>query len=239
VSTVRVSRSPGGISAGGRVMSFTELRIELPDHPGALAAVARELARLEMNVVEIAIHEVDGARAVDEIIVSSRHDVAPALLITALAAAGAELLSARSCQVRQDPVVGSMTWLTQSLERPHDQRTLARGIQVVTGIDAVQIVPVAIAADCDVCTAAIRRGRPVVQRVAELPAFAEGAAAGPRWLLAAPDGAEPEWVVIASRTFSMRFTATEVRRLSAILDCRRHMLRALAAGASAAAVDCR
>ena len=207
-------------------MSLTELRIELPDNPGALAGVTSELARLEMNVVEIAIHEVDGARAIDEIVVSSRHDVAPALLIPALAAAGAELLSARLCQVRHDPVVGAMTWLTESLDRPHDRRTLARGIQVTTGIDAVQVVPVSTAADDDVCAAAIRRGRPVVQRVTQLPEFVAAAAAGPRWLLAAPDGREPEWVVIATRPFSVRFTATEVRRLVAILDCRRHVLRA-------------
>ncbi|MDQ1748262.1 MAG: hypothetical protein QOD07_2525 [Frankiaceae bacterium] len=213
-------------------MSMIELRIELPDHPGALAAVARELARLEMNVVEIAIHEVDGSRAVDEIIVSTRHDLDRGLLVTALAAAGAELLSARSCQVRLDPVVASMTWLAESVDRPHDRQTLACGIQAVTGIDDVQLVPAAVAADCDVCTAAIRRGRPVVQRVAEVPEFVAGAAAGPRWLLAAPDGPDPQWVVVATRAFSVRFTATEVRRLSAILDSRRHLLRAVvAAGA--------
>jgi hypothetical protein len=213
-------------------MSMIELRIELPDHPGALAAVARELARLEMNVVEIAIHEVDGSRAVDEIVVSSRNDVAPGLLITALAAAGAELLSARSCHVRLDPVVASMAWLAESLDRPHDPRTLTRGIQAGTGIDDVTLVPVAIAAGCDVCAAAIRRGRPVVQRVTQVPEFVSSAVAGPRWLLAVPDGPDPEWVVTATRAFSMRFTATEVRRLNAILGCRTHLLRAAVAAAA-------
>jgi hypothetical protein len=211
-------------------MSLAELRIELPDHPGALAAVTRELARLEMNVVEVAIHEVDGARAVDEIVVTMRRDLPTVLLRTALAAAGAELLSVRPCEVRLDPVVASLTWITEAFDRPHDLGTLARGIEVVTGIRPVQLVPAAVAGASDAGAAALRRGRPVVKRVHELPAYVTAPpGAGAHWLLVAPDGAEAEQVVVAIRPPSTRFTATEVRRLTAILDCRRTVLRSTGA----------
>jgi predicted amino acid-binding ACT domain protein len=73
--------------------TFARLRIDVPDHPGALAAVSRVLADLAMNVVEVSIHEVEGDRATDEIVVHS--DAIPDFhdLRDAIAAAGAELLS--------------------------------------------------------------------------------------------------------------------------------------------------
>src|SRR3954452_8485534 len=78
---------------GETVMVFARLRIELADHPGALAAVTRVLAAEGLNVVEVSIHEAEPPRAVDEILVHGGDPVTAAALAPLLAAVGAELLS--------------------------------------------------------------------------------------------------------------------------------------------------
>jgi len=209
--------------------TLTQLRIELPDHPGALAAITRVLARHRMNVIEVAIHEVDGPRAVDEILVEGVEPVDAELLGSALAGAGGDLLSVTPCEMRADLVVAAMTWMFESLPQPHRRATLVAAVQALTGINPAHVVPVALAEDTEIGLAAVRRGRPVVKRIEELPPFLVGVGVrgGARWVLAAPDGLDPTVVVFASRPFSMRFTATELRRLTAVLDCRRKMMEAL------------
>ena len=209
--------------------TLTQLRIELPDHPGALAAITRVLARHRMNVIEVAIHEVDGPRAVDEILVEGDVPVDGAALRATLAAAGGDLLSVTPCEMRTDLVVAATTWITESLPQPHRRGTLVAAVHALTGINPAHVVPAALAEDTEIGLAAVRRGRPVVKRLEELPPFlvGDGVRGGARWVLAAPDGLDPTVVVFASRPFSMRFTATELRRLSAVLDCRRKMMEAL------------
>src|SRR3954463_3738591 len=213
--------------------TLTQLRIELPDHPGALAAITRVLARHRLNVIEVAIHEVDGPRAVDEILVEGVGPVDPAALMSALgsalADAGADLLSVTPCEMRADLVVAAMTWMCESLPQPHRRATLVAAVQDLTGINPAHVVPVALAEDTEIGLEAGRRGGPVARRLEELPPFlvGDGVRGGARWVLAAPDGLDPTVVVFASRPFSMRFTATELRRLPAVLDCRRKMMEAL------------
>lgn len=210
--------------------TLTQLRIELPDHPGALAAVTRVLARHRLNVVEVAIHEVDGPRAVDEILVEGDGRVDPGALRTALTSAGGDLLSVTPCEMRTDLVVAATAWVCESLARPDRRATLVAAVHALTGINPVHVIPVALAEDTEIGLAAVRRGRPVVKRLEELPPFlvADGLRGGARWVLAAPDGLDPTVVVFASRPFSTRFTATELRRLTAVLDCRRKMMEMLA-----------
>ena len=210
--------------------TLTQLRIELPDHPGALAAITRVLARHRMNVVEVAIHEVDGPRAVDEILIEGDGPVDPVALRTALTGAGGDLLSVTPCEMRTDLVVAATAWVCESLAQPDRRATLVAAVHALTGINPVHVVPVALAEDTEIGLAAVRRGRPVVKRLDEPPAFlvADGVRGGARWVLAAPDGLDPTVVVFASRPFSTRFTATELRRLTAVLDCRRKMMEVLA-----------
>jgi predicted amino acid-binding ACT domain protein len=210
-------------------MTLTQLRVELPDHPGALAAITRVLAGHRMNVVEVAIHEVDGPRAVDEILVEAAEPVASDRLRASLATAGADLLSVTPCDVRTDLVVAAAAWVSESLPHPHRRGTLVAAVHALTGINPVHVVPAAAAEDTDIGLSAVRRGRAVVKRLDELPPFlvGDGVRGGARWVLAAPDGIDPTVVVFASRPFSVRFTATELRRLTAVLDCRRRMIEAL------------
>lgn len=208
--------------------AFVRLRIELPDHPGALAAVSRVLAACRLNVVEVAIHEVDGERAVDEIVV---HGPVPAYdeLAPALAGAGAELLSIAPCEMRGDPVVTALTWVTATLEAPARRSALATGLRVLSGLDNLYVATVEQAVRWPIGAAAVRQGRLVVQRLARAPeplrTVPDGHGSG-AWVLAVPDSGAPSYVVLAARPYSMRFTATELNRLSAVLDCRRGLIDA-------------
>jgi predicted amino acid-binding ACT domain protein len=210
------------------VIVFTRLRIDLPDHPGALAAVSRVLAAEGLNVAEVSIHEIDGTRAVDEIVVHAPEPVDRDVLADALRAAGADLLSVGPCETRTDAVVTALTWVSASLDRPSRRSMLATGIGRLTGINPVHVVTAEEAARWPIGVAALRRGWPVVQRLDHLPEpvrETDGAESG-RWVLAAPDGPEPSYVVLAARPYAIRFTATELSRLVAVLDCRRQLIAA-------------
>jgi predicted amino acid-binding ACT domain protein len=122
------------------MMVFARLRIELPDHPGALAAVSRVLAAEGLNVVEVSIHEVEGPRAVDEIVVHTAEPVRTAQLAASLITAGAELLSVAPCDMRGDPTVTALTWVAATLEKPGRKSSLATGVRLLTGIDPVVVL---------------------------------------------------------------------------------------------------
>jgi predicted amino acid-binding ACT domain protein len=210
------------------VSGFTQLRIELPDHPGALAAVTRVLAQHGMNVVEVSIHEVDGAHAVDEIVVQSQEPVSDLVLRTALARAGAGLLSSAACPMRTDPVVAALTWVCAALDHPDRRSAVTTGVAVLSGIAPIHVLSPAEALEYPIGAAALRRGAPVVQRLDRVPDVVRGdGGEGGRWVLAAPDGPEAELVVLAARPYAIRFTATEVRRLVAVLECRRRLRSAV------------
>src|SRR4051812_13157495 len=209
---------------------FVRLRVELPDHPGALAAVSRVLAGCGLNVVELAIHEVDGPRAVDEIVVHT-HPSAPLAweaLAPPLRAVGAELLSVAPCDMRSDPVVTAMTWMTATLEAPRRRGALVTGVRLLTGLDRAQVLTREEAMTWPIGAAALHGGQVVVQRLAEPPAplraAGEECADGGMWVLAVPDAPEAAYVVMAARPFAVRFTATEINRVVAVLDCRRRLM---------------
>ena len=211
-------------------LAFARLRIELPDHPGALAAVGRVLAGCGLNVVEVAIHEVEGDRAVDEIVVHGQ-PLEYGMLAPALSAAGAALLSVAPCEMRGDPVVTALTWITATLDAPARRSALATGLRMLTGIDHLYVATTEQAMRWPIAAAAVRQRQVVVQRLAHAPEPLRTMPAGDGegsgvWVLAAPDATEPAYVVIASRPYSIRFTATEINRLDAVLDCRRRLIAA-------------
>lgn len=210
-------------------MSLSTLRIELPDDPGALAGVTRVLADLGLNLVEVSIHETDGATAVDELILSSAAPPDVPTLRSAVDAAGAALLSVAPCTRRVDLVAAAMGWLVETLDDPRRLSTLTAGLQIMTGVAPLRAVTPAEAERTPSGRAAIARGATVVRRE---ETSAEGGEASSSadvagWVLAAADGTEPTVVVFGYRPHSVRFTATEVRRMDAVLRCRRRVLQAL------------
>ena len=208
------------------VMVFSRLRIELADHPGALAAVTRVLAATGLNVIEVSIHEVEPPRAVDEIVVHAEVPIAVEELTSSLQSVGAHLLSVGPCDMRGDPIVTALTWVTATLEKPSRKSSLASGVRLLTGIDPVHVFTVEEAQDLPVASAALRRGWPLVQRLDRAPAplrpggLEDGSGV---WVLAAPDARDASLVVMAARPYAIRFTATEMNRLAAVLDCRRRL----------------
>ena len=190
---------------------------------------SRVLAGLAMNVVEVSIHEVEGERATDEIVVHCEAMPTFAALHEAVGSAGAELLSVGPCLPRTDPTVASLTWVTALLDGPERRSTLATGIRTLAGIDPVHVVPVTQVADLAIASAAITTGRVVVQHVARIPELFRDAYVAPAetgaWLLAAWDGIPSGLVVLGARPYGVRFTATELSRLSALLDTRRQLIR--------------
>jgi hypothetical protein len=208
------------------VMVFARLRIELADHPGALAAVTRVLAARGLNVVEVSIHESEPPRAVDEIVVHAEEPLATEELAGGLAGVGAELLSVAPCDMRGDPIVTALTWVTATLEKPRRKSSLATGVRLLIGIDPVQVFTIEESRDWPIVAAALRRGWPVVERLAHAPEALRSPGDGDGsgvWVLAAPDGPDPSLVVMALRPYAIRFTATEMNRLAAVLDCRRRL----------------
>ena len=210
--------------------TFARLRIDVPDHPGALAAVGRVLAGQAMNVVEVSIHEVEGDRATDEIIVQCAAMPGYEQLAAAISAVGGTLLSVGPCTPRQDQIVAAMTWMTAMLEGPERRRVFAIGIRSVVGIDPVQVVSASTVSHLGIVAEAISTGRVVVQHVSRLPEVvcetldADDTSTG-SWLLAASDGIDDGYVVLAARPYGVRFTATELSRLTALIDCRRQLIR--------------
>src|SRR3954452_6618971 len=212
-------------------MVFARLRIELADHTGALAAGGLVLAAEGLNGVEVSIHEAEPPRAIDEIVVHADEQLATDDLAVSLASVGAELLSFGPCDMRGDPTVTALTWVAATLERPTRKSSLATGVRLLTGIDPVQVFTVEEARSWPIGAAAIRRGWPVVQRLDRAPEPLRttdmGDASGV-WVLAAPDSPDPSLVVMAARPYAIRFTATEMNRLAAVLDCRRRLTLAAA-----------
>lgn len=208
---------------------FVRLRIELPDHPGALAAVSRALAGKGLNVVDVSIHEVDGHRAVDEIVVHCPLAPTWAELAPAITAAGAELLSIAPCDMRSDPVVAALTWVTATVGAPNRRGALQTGVRLLTGLDNAQVFSREEASQWPIAAAALTRPTPLVARVADVPPplrpQLRGAdSASGMWVLAVPDGPRPDYVVLAARPYAVRFTATEINRLLAVLDCRSRLM---------------
>jgi hypothetical protein len=210
------------------VVAMTQLlrlRIELPDRPGTLAHVASVLSRHGGNVAAVDIHELEGEAAVDEIVVEVPEDWEPSQLVDDLAAAGATLLSAAPELEVRDPIVTALGWASALLaSRAHDSDLeLGRAVMELTSASAAWVCSIAEAVRFDAGRLALERGAPVVQRTDEPIAGADGLAP-PVWLLAVPDGQLGAGLVaFAARPVNVRFTASEIARVEALLVLRRQL----------------
>jgi hypothetical protein len=199
---------------------FVRLRVEFSDQEGALAAVSGALARCGLSIVEVSIHEIDGPSVVDEIVVTSVGAVDVPAVTAALEDVGAALLSMSPCASKVDRVVATLTWVTSVTDGAPRRQALKTGVMVLAGLDPVAILGAEEAMAFAGTSAALGRAQPVVARTDHLP-LALGVEPGQsRWLLAAPLVLDDEVVVVfVARPLSLRFTATEVSRFAAVLDC--------------------
>jgi hypothetical protein len=213
------------------VTTVQRLRVELPDHPGALAQVAATIAALKGDVVSVDIHEVEGLSAVDEIIIRAPDGWDPAALADALAQAGAgTLLSCQPGEAGVDPVVRALAWTRTMLEAgPQDSELeLARALAEACTYARAWTSPPEQARALPAGAMALERGQAVIRRTDDLPDAYRAGLPATVWLLAVPDGhPDTRLVAFLARDLSLRFTASEVARVQALLALRRQLTVAL------------
>jgi len=197
------------------------LRIELPDRPGALAGVTSEIAESNANILSIDVHEVDGNTAIDEIVVEVSDDWAPGALAGSMALSGVgNLLSSRLVVASDDPVTAALEAVVAMVAgnpASVDAECCSALLSLALGSSARLLDIEAAVLDATGRLAVDRRG-PIVSRVEE-------GADQVSWVLAAPDDAtDPHTVALVTRPIDMRFSATEVSRVEALLRIRRSLL---------------
>jgi ACT domain len=207
------------------------LRVELPNRPGALAAVASIIASHGGNVVSVDIHEVEGQHAVDEIMVMFPRDWMPAALAEEITAREAgTLLSSTSSTVGSDSVVRALRWATSVLRSGavDGGLELTRAVAELCTASVVWIATVDEALRHETGRLALERGGACVQLTAPLPAMGLGLPPS-IWLLAIPDDAiQPTRVAFVGRPSAYRFTNSEIIRVEALLQLVREMASVVA-----------
>jgi hypothetical protein len=200
------------------------LRIELPDRPGALAYVSSALARRALDIVDVAIHEVDGERAVDEIVVRGPTHLNTDAMAADLRSVDAGLVSATRCEPEGDPVAAALRWSASMVDGDDPRESLVEAMLELAHVAAAVVLSVEVARQVEAGRTAVERGGPVVLRTGDLPGGLGGPHRATQWLLAVPDHArEPAAVAFAARPLSLRFTATEVARVCALLQVFREL----------------
>jgi hypothetical protein len=198
------------------------VRIELPDRPGALAKAAAAIALAGGNVMSVDIHEIDGERSVDEILVELPDSIEPDGLSSVVGGADAgTVLSMRPDSGIVDPIVRALHWVGFALEaEPQDcDLALAQSLAEICSTDMAWVWSPSEAAHLMAGQRALALGTAVVTREAQLPAEVGAALPGPAWVMAVPDDQlNPSRVGFAARASSMRFTASEVARAEALMS---------------------
>ncbi|HEV7886274.1 MAG TPA: hypothetical protein VGO92_01860 [Acidimicrobiales bacterium] len=201
-------------------MATYRLRVELPDQPGALASVASVIAAGDGNVLSLDIHELDGAQAVDEIVVEAPEEWDTSALERRLAGVGADLLSCAPAVDRDDPMVRALRFAGAlvAADPSRDQLELGRAVLEVTGASSAWVSSRGEAVQFEAGRRAMAHDGPVVLRTEDVPASVRADSRGPVWLLAVPDGRlEPTLVAFATRPLGLRFTTSEITRVEALL----------------------
>jgi hypothetical protein len=156
------------------------------------------------------VHEVDGETAVDEIVVDVGLDWAPRSLAAALAASGmGTLLSSRRVTAVEDPLVSVLRSLAKLLGKEPGafEAETRRALLAVAHGSSARILGVAEAEREVAARSTLERGTSLVTRADD-----HG------WILTAVDDpADPTLVAVVSRSLNLRFSATEVARVEALL----------------------
>ena len=195
-------------------MPAYRLRIELQDRPGALAQVTAAIAASDANITSIDVHEVDGSTAVDEIVVDVAEGWAPAPLAEALADCGAgSLLSSRRMTSTDDAVASALrsaAAMVGGSPETVDAECRSALLALAHGSSA-RLVDLEAAAREPAARLALDRRTSIVTRDSDSTGI-HG------WVMAAiDDPVEPAVVALITRPLNVRFSATEVSRVEALL----------------------
>ena len=188
------------------------MRIELPDEPNTLGRIATALGGLGANILHIDVHELDGADVIDEIVITGPSSLSPADVRTALLDAGARTVVSVPIVHRQmDALVRALTSLV-TFVRDSSDRSLLDVIPSIVPIEAAAIERIDDLDEIDPGGRQLRWGTPTARSV------------GTSWVLAVPRvdrTPTPYDALVVRRT--LRFSATEVARLRALLLLHSHL----------------
>lgn len=199
-------------------MDLYRLRVEIPDQPGCIGRVLVALGRLDVNVVEIDCHNVDGDVRVDDLFIHATRPTDLPAIAHAAEEAQCRVLEIRTLAVHdlEDPVTRSMRFVARlaTAELVTDDLISWCAGQLLRADLACVIDSSAVNTD-SVAGKALAGGVAVHERewVKRLSAV------GVRpWALAMPfDHSDGPAVVVVFRTRSA-FTRTETARLRALCD---------------------
>jgi hypothetical protein len=203
-------------------MTLHRLRIELPDQPGALARAAAAIASVGGNVVSVDIHEIDGQRSVDEIMVDLPDGCDAEAIRVSLTEAGAGiLLSVQAGSHLVDPIVRALRWVGFALRSdPHDSDlALAQSLAELCTFASAWVWSPEEAGRLLAGRRALSLGHAVVTRETDLSSEVSADLPESAWVLAVPDDPlHPLRVGFAARAPSLPFTASEVARADALMS---------------------
>jgi ACT domain-containing protein len=188
------------------------MRIELPDEPNTLGRIATALGGLGANIVHIDVHELDGTDVVDEIVISGPPSLAPGEVRAALLDAGARTVVSVPLAHRQlDALVRALTSLVTFVRDASDDGLLDV-VSSVVSVESAAIVHIDDLDDVDPSGRQLRWGTPAARCVDR------------SWMLAVPrvDRTPTPYDALVVRR-AIRFSATEVARLRALLLLHAHL----------------
>ncbi|HEY2332799.1 MAG TPA: hypothetical protein VGH94_12850 [Acidimicrobiales bacterium] len=201
-------------------MHTYRLRLELPAEATISHDVGGAISRLGGNVVSVDLHEVEGAAAVDEIVVELPGEIDGTRLRSALELEpDVALLSSKTCDPGET-LAEAHRWARDA--DPGARRHEGPLPQLVASACPMSAVWLGETRDAETYPAvrmAVERQAAVAQRATDLPdTLAPRRSRSPRWLLAVPNrDAHATDIALLSRPMSLRFTATEVARVEVLL----------------------
>ena len=188
------------------------MRIELPDEPYTLGRIATALGGLGANILHIDVHELDGNDVVDEIVIAGPESLSPGDVRAALLDAGARsVVSVPIVHRQMDALVRALTSLVTFVRDAGDASLLAV-VPTIVPTEAAAIERIDDLDEIDPSGRQLRWGTPAARAV------------GRSWVLAVPrvDRTPTPYDALVVRR-AIRFSATEVARLRALLLLHSHL----------------
>ncbi|MET0628372.1 MAG: hypothetical protein ABW033_07940 [Acidimicrobiia bacterium] len=194
-------------------MTTYRLRLESPFRADARAETANALDALGGDIISVDLREVDGHRAIDEVVVMFPDDPGSPTLSRALEHEPATLLSSQRCEPHE-PITRARAWAADS----DDDTDLVEKLSSACPLSTVSIRPATEARALPVVQMALDRGGPVALRCAPTAAHPAPSDRSSAWLLAVPDRyPDADAVALLVRPVSLRFTAGEAARVGVLM----------------------
>jgi hypothetical protein len=196
-------------------MTTYRLRIEVPLEPPIASTVADAIDELGGDIVAVDLREVDGPRAIDEMVVEFEGPSPVHALSRVLDAdPSTTLLSSQRCEPGE-PAQHARNWAHAAVDLDPEQRAsdLSARLRAACPLTRVELRDANDVRDLPVVEMALARGGPVVQR---------SAGPVPRWVMAAADRyPDAGQIALLERAMSLRFSAYDAARVNFLIGAAR------------------